>query len=179
MIMIGLHLYLRWKPKLWYKSYSGGRWTWSTPLKSPESKSKSPSPTRRSRVGLGDLNLDEAYLSWSCTRRKASTPRRSRGVLASLRVNIAEESVVKAPSPSPQVQLGFAALDLGTCTWTQGTWAESAKSTSPRCRTYTIILLLTWVDHIPIGFMFLCNILRISILKRLKWCVIRISEGPK
>ena len=24
----------------WYKSYSGGRWTWPTPLKSPESKFK-------------------------------------------------------------------------------------------------------------------------------------------
>ena len=33
--------------KLWYKSYSMGRWTWPTPLKSPE-----PSPTRQSRVGL-------------------------------------------------------------------------------------------------------------------------------
>ena len=45
------------------------------------------------------------------------------------------------PSPSPQVQLGFASLDLGTWTWTRGTWAESAKSTSPRCRTYTIIAI--------------------------------------
>ena len=34
------------------------------------------------------LNLDEAYLSWSCMRRKASTPRRSRGVLAFLRVQL-------------------------------------------------------------------------------------------
>ena len=29
-------------------------------------------------------SLDEAYLSWNCTRRKASTPRRSRDVLAFL-----------------------------------------------------------------------------------------------
>ena len=34
---------------------SGGRWTWPTPLKSPSSKSKSPS--------LGDLDLDEGDLS--------------------------------------------------------------------------------------------------------------------
>ena len=46
------------------------------------------------------------------------------------------------PSPSPQVQLGFASLDLGTWTWTRGTWAESAKSTSPRCRTYTIVFFI-------------------------------------
>ena len=38
---------------LWYKSYSGGRWTWPTPLKSPESP----------LVGLGDLDLDEGDLS--------------------------------------------------------------------------------------------------------------------
>ena len=45
------------------------------------------------------IDLDtECNFSAMLTRREASTPRRSRGVLASLRVNIAEESVVKAPS---------------------------------------------------------------------------------
>ena len=44
------------------------------------------------------LLFSECNFSAMLTRREASTSRRSRGVLASLRVNIAEESVVKAPS---------------------------------------------------------------------------------
>ena len=54
-----------------------------TPLKSPESKSKF-----TEAIAEVDLDLDEGDLSWSCTRRKASTPRRSRGVLAFLRVQL-------------------------------------------------------------------------------------------
>ena len=54
-----------------------------TPLKSPESKSKS-----TEAIAKVDLDLDEGDLSWSCTRRKASTLKRSRGVLAFLRVQL-------------------------------------------------------------------------------------------
>ena len=38
--------------ELWYKSYSGGRWTWPTPLKSPESKSTE-------AIAEVDLDLDK------------------------------------------------------------------------------------------------------------------------
>ena len=50
--------------------------------------------------GVAEVYLlsSECNFNAMLTRREASTPRRSRGVLASLRVNIAEESVVKAPS---------------------------------------------------------------------------------
>ena len=69
---------------------------------SPQSPSPSPQVQRGKQVRLGYASV--YFLSSSCnfnamlTRREASTQRRSRGVLASLRVNIAEESVVKAPS---------------------------------------------------------------------------------
>ena len=41
---------------------------------------------------------------------------------------------LSTPWPSPSTH-------RGTWTWTRGTWAESAKYTSPRCGTYTRIFL--------------------------------------
>ena len=59
--------------KHWYKSYSGGRWTWPTPLKLElklhEVPTTDSSQVRRVQVQVhrGEaevyLNLDEAYLS--------------------------------------------------------------------------------------------------------------------
>ena len=74
------HLYYECNWNFSISPTEGGEWTWRTPLKSPKSR---PSPERYSPGGLG---LDEGDLSWSCTRRKASTPRRSPGVLAFPRV---------------------------------------------------------------------------------------------
>ena len=125
------------------------------------------------------LPPSSSTLRWSCTRRKASTPRLRLGVLAFLLVQLQlkyasskfksnsasprwtwtwtrrtwEESVVgtscnfsSSPPRQVQVQLGFASLNLDL---TQGTWAESAKFTSPRCRTYTSVPFWQTVSEYP------------------------------
>ena len=150
-----------------HKFYSGGRWTWPTPLQCWLGG-------RQVHLGFASVYLppSSSTLRWSCTRRKASTPRLRLGVLAFLLVELQlkyasskfksnsasprwtwtwtrrtwEESVVgtscnfsSSPPRQVQVQLGFASLNLDL---TRGTWAESAKFTSPRCRTYTKVFVL-------------------------------------
>ena len=67
-----------------------GDLSWSCTRCPPTDSAQVPRVQGQVHRGAAEVNLalDEGDLSWSCTRRKASTPRRSRGVLAFLRVQL-------------------------------------------------------------------------------------------
>ena len=82
-------------------------------------------------VALGAFTTDSSAM---LIRREASTPRLRLGVLAFLLMQLQlkyASSKFKYTSATPRC----------TWTWTQRTWAESAKYTTPRCSTYTIVFV--------------------------------------